>query len=894
MFASQNKEDSEMVVTWSGFARDRFLNNPSLNPRLNNLASVVQAPRALQTQETFPPRVTKEMSDPAPKRQRTSSVLAPRGQDALSALLKTAGQAFWDPSGAGVGAVVSFLAGSSGGSGAAARGEAAPEGTSSVDTASGEQVHDASAVWKAVSDDRGAHSDLRHPSNSVRWHALTGRKRAEVAKHHAAPAALLEPWYYPILGCDSAGDGTPGPTKRVFFHPVGGPVKVQPAGTERSGPASNKLAALSASATRVVLVEHGAEEAPFVHCREGMAASLATYTHPDQIPDGLHVGWRRSGNRTLEDPIVEGASVSMLHTSMYSAQVFPHRGSPSDFLLIWSGLPGPSEDVRCTIRSAPRVLLCGHVQPQVVVHEPCWYPLHSEDPRATTTTGSPAPPDVPCVAPVAYQEQLSQRVLSHFARAMRWHSEDAQFVLHSPLEPFIAALGKALKAKEAGEKQPTALQQKRSQGKPGYLQYLRLSAAKAALRAAFVPIGGPEDGRDFFDCDRFVATSSTTEGRQVLAAVSRIKASAEAEAAGTKQGDEQPAAKRRFVRGLEHDGGALPLATLPASPEIVCRAASADAYYWRLQALAVQPDTTTKLVALRASLDGLPGASAAKRRVTLQKLSNALAAAPWAQSKGSLWYTSGHPAVADARSPRDLASMSSPYPPFIDLARLVLTTEELKEYLRYGRNAGAHPQLASAAAAGASDQALLRAHYTAADLQKMTAKEKRDRAALLAAKAQVNLVDHAKFFPLLFQREADVLAAPQPFHPLCPYQLQPHVPFSLFGDTDDGDVFDLFDDEADDAAAKKREAWRLEKSVRSSGIALVDEVLDKGKKELWDAHARRFPVARPEPAPPRPEAVPTPQLQEPAVATPRTKAKRKPQSKKASSKGAARPRKKMN
>ncbi|KAJ9471187.1 hypothetical protein DIPPA_13949 [Diplonema papillatum] len=37
------------------FAHDRSLTNPSINPRLENLASAVRAPRALRTQETFSP-----------------------------------------------------------------------------------------------------------------------------------------------------------------------------------------------------------------------------------------------------------------------------------------------------------------------------------------------------------------------------------------------------------------------------------------------------------------------------------------------------------------------------------------------------------------------------------------------------------------------------------------------------------------------------------------------------------------------------------------------------------------------------------------------------------------------------------------------------------------------
>eukprot|EP01063_Lacrimia_lanifica_P038513 TRINITY_DN8218_c0_g2_i1.p1 TRINITY_DN8218_c0_g2~~TRINITY_DN8218_c0_g2_i1.p1 ORF type:complete len:670 (+),score=146.52 TRINITY_DN8218_c0_g2_i1:1259-3268(+) len=201
-------------------------------------------------------------------------------------------------------------------------------------------------VWAAAGLDGGRQA-LTHPSHAARLRHETRKKRTLFTHAHVPEAAALALESYRLQAPQRA------PFPKVERVAVGLPkARVHQA----------HVLSLAHRDADVRLVEY-VEQNPPLRIKPGMAAAMCAYT-AQHLPDDVYTG----------APPGAGATTTVLHTSLYHAQLFAHRAPRRDFLLVrqpQSAPAGGGGRMRFTLRRLPpAVLLAGHTQPRVALPRP--------------------------------------------------------------------------------------------------------------------------------------------------------------------------------------------------------------------------------------------------------------------------------------------------------------------------------------------------------------------------------------------------------------------------------------------------------------------------------------------------------------------------------------------
>ena len=225
----------------------------------------------------------------------------------------------------------------------------------------------------------------------------------------------------------------------------------------------------------------------------------------------------------------------------------------------------------------------------------------------------------------------------------------------------------------------------------------------------------------------------------------------------------------------------VPTNWLP-SPEEVCIRSAAAVFAASIDSLKLRDDVTMKALALLQSLN--------HRKKLVEDIKGFWNTAPWSSGNSR----------------------------FLELAMYVLSKSELAIFSRR-----------DTVVAG-SDTTLLKKYYSAEEIKKLSAAEKRSRADAIrnSRGGKTSSLTVAE----LFEREAAILTTPIPL-------VNHHM-----ADESDDDVID-------DLLPSEYESWKLTKTPLKSTIVYVDELIDREKYTLWHSYSSHNPTKNNESAKPQ-------------------------------------------
>ena len=219
-----------------------------------------------------------------------------------------------------------------------------------------EEVNLAS-LWKAVGQDRAAKTNISHKDNARRVERRNQRLHESIANQHSPTASNLSGQQYSFLGTTPLNKMAQLMYNERGHHtPLSFTVEVPRVSDSTSG------ASMSHRNTPYKMLERVEQNPPLV-LRSGMAALFMNYT-PASLPEGVLLGGGK-----------EKGSVSAVHSTLYSSQVFAHSARRTDFLLVLrpkrNEETGVLEKCGATLRQLPSsTLVSGHSQPCVAIPKP--------------------------------------------------------------------------------------------------------------------------------------------------------------------------------------------------------------------------------------------------------------------------------------------------------------------------------------------------------------------------------------------------------------------------------------------------------------------------------------------------------------------------------------------